>query len=81
MTLIQKYEIDVGPQFQNVMSLCCLFPWVEGLRKLGVLPENEEIFVFISHFLSFHLSQICSLACLKSKTEEILQKIFFKTIF
>ena len=31
-------QIVVGPQFQNFMSLCCLFPWVQGLRKLGVLP-------------------------------------------
>ena len=38
MTLIQYCQIVVGSQFQNFMSICCLFPWVQGLRKLGVLP-------------------------------------------
>ena len=23
-------QIVVGPQFQNFMSLCCLFPWSQG---------------------------------------------------
>ena len=66
--LIQWCQNVVGSQFQNFMSLCCLFPWVQG---------NEEIFLSFHIFQVFTRNKICFLACLKAKTEEILQKIFF----
>ena len=32
-------QIAVGPQFQNFMSYCCIFPCrMQGLRKFGLLP-------------------------------------------
>ena len=53
----------------------------QGLRKLWVLPWNEQNKNLFFIFKGCSWNKICSLACLKTKTEEKGKKKIFKLFF
>ena len=71
-------QIVFGPQFQNFMSQCCLFPWSQGLSKFGLLTCKicKKNF-FLKRFSSLRQEGTDSLNFLRAKNKEKIKKYLF----
>ena len=70
-------QIVVGPQFQNFISQCCLFPWSQGLRIFRLVPLNQQNKILTNFFQACDKGGTYSLIYSKAKNEEKFKKYLF----
>ena len=62
-SLFMLCQIFLGPQFQNVMSLCCLFTCDRASENFYYYPKMSKTIFLFNAFKGYTWNKKISLAC------------------